>query len=335
MPWVLKTASKPQINAPQNIYSCDLGDGYANFDMTGLETEIIGNQSGLKIIYFDIGGNELPSPLPTTFQNTQPWTQTINVRVENELNNLCFSETSLDLIVNELPMANIEQTYFLCDLEPFLNLSIENKFDTYQWQYSDGSTISISNTVNLEQAGNYRLIIGENKNGLYCENSFDFELIRSQLPTITNIEKRELSDENYIEVFATGDGDFEYSIDGANYQNSNLFSNVLGGIYMVTVRDKFGCGEDIRKIILIDYPKYFTPNGDGINDYWQIKGINGFSEAVIFIYDRYGKLLKQINPNSLGWDGTLNGKNMISSDYWFTADLGQNNKFSGHFSLKR
>ncbi len=334
-PLVLKTASQPLINKPQTLYSCDFGNGFANFDTSSIENELIGNQNGLKILYFDGNGNELQSPLPISFQNTEAWSQTIYVKVEYELNSLCYSETSFDLVVNKLPKVDLDESYFLCNLEPSLIVNVSNGFNTYNWEYQDGTIISNTNEANLVNAGNYTLTVGENMNGVYCENSFDFELIRSELPSITNVEYKELSDDNYIQILVSGDGDFEYSIDGINYQNSNTFNNILGGVYTVFVRDKLGCGEDSENVTIIDYPKYFTPNGDGVNDTWQIKGIMGYPNAEIFIYDRYGKLLKQINPNGSGWDGAFNGEKMLSSDYWFTVKLDDKNEFNGHFSLKR
>ena len=332
---VLNTSVQPQINQPQALYGCDAGNGMAYFDTSAIESELIGNQNGLKVVYFDDNGYQLTSPLPVSFQNTQPWSQTIHVRVENEYNSLCYSETSFDLVVNELPLVDIDETYFLCNLEPSLYLEVDSGFDTYHWEYEDESTISNSQEADLVNAGNYKLTVGENKNGVYCENSYQFELVRSVLPIIVEVEDKELSDDNYIRIIASGDGDFEYSIDGVNYQKSNLFSNVLGGIYTVSVRDKLGCGEDSQSVTIIDYPKYFTPNEDGINDTWQIKGIANYPNTIIFIYDRYGKLLKQINPNGDGWDGTFNGKKMAVSDYWFTVKLDNKNEFNGHFSLKR
>lgn len=332
---VLNTSTKPQINVPQSIFSCDLGNGYADFDTSNIESEIIGSQNGLKVLFFDANGNEINNFVSSNFQNTAPWQQSINVRVENEFNSACFSETTLNLVVNELPLVTLQDSYFLCDLEPFYTLRIDDSFDSYLWEYQDGSQVSTSNIVNLEKAGNYTLTLGKTANNTYCENSFNVALVRSQLPTITSVDKRELSDKNYLEVFVSGDGDFEYSIDGENFQNSNLFENVLGGVYSISVRDKLGCGADSQTVVLVDYPKYFTPNNDGINDYWHIKGVENFPEATVYIYDRYGKILKQLKTNSLGWDGTFNGEFMRNSDYWFTVKLDENYNFKGHFSLKR
>ena len=102
----------------------------------------------------------------------------------------------------------------------------------------------------------------------------------------------------------------------------------------------YSCGvQSIQNVQIIDYPHYFTPNGDGIHDTWNVSGLQlDAATTTIYIYDRYGKLLKQISPASPGWDGSFNGKLMPSTDYWFTVDyleLGAKKQFRAHFSLKR
>src|SRR5690606_22146974 len=131
------------------------------------------------------------------------------------------------------------------------------------------------------------------------------------------------------------DGDFEYSIDGINYQDSNYFPYIIGGTYTAYVRDREGCGEDSREVTVIDYPKFFTPNNDGHNDLWQIKDIHKFPNSKVSIFDRYGKLLTVLPSWDFGWNGFYNGKEMPSNDYWFTANLNNKVVFSGHFTLKR
>lgn len=333
-PLVLKTASQPQINKPSTRYACDEGNGFATFEMSNIETEIIGNQSGLKVMYYDTNGNQLPSPFPALFRNTESKSQTIKIRVENEMNNLCYSETSFDLVVNELPRVKIDKNYFLCNLEASLHLSVENNLDSYSWEF-EGNVISNTNEADLINAGKYSLVVGKIQNDVYCENKFDFELIRSVLPTIKSIRYQELSDHNFIEIIPSFEGNLEYSIDGVNYQDSNYFSNIQGGTYIAYVRDKEGCGKDSKEVIVIDYPKFFTPNHDGYNDLWQIASISKYPNSKISIFDRYGKLLKDLFSNDLGWDGSYNGAEMPSDDYWFKANFDNKTMFSGHFSLKR
>jgi valyl-tRNA synthetase len=107
----------------------------------------------------------------------------------------------------------------------------------------------------------------------------------------------------------------------------------------VTVQDLNGCQEATIEVYVVDYPLFFTPNGDGHNDTWNIFTLRETNpNAKIYIFDRYGKFLKQIAPAGQGWDGTFNGQNLPSTDYWFTVEYKENDQtktFKAHFSLKR
>ncbi|WP_336093398.1 T9SS type B sorting domain-containing protein [Leeuwenhoekiella sp. CH_XMU1409-2] len=331
----LITSAQPQINQPTTRYACDAGNGYSSFDLTDVEQEVIGSQTGLTVQYSDESGNALTTPLSANFQNTTAWSQRINIRVENADNARCFSETYLDLKVNELPQLSIEEGFVICDNEPGLQLSRSEHFDFWQWEDPAGTSISSNAEAYLTQEGSYTLTVGELQNGILCTNSYSFTLERSAPPTITTVDFADWSDHNFIEVTATGDGVFEYSIDGEDYQDSNYFPFLKGGVYTVSVRDKAGCGLAITEVVLVDYPKVFTPNGDGYHDYWQIEGIEAFPDAQIFIFDRYGKLLKQLSPQETGWDGSFTNQNLPSADYWFEVDLGNGRIYKNHFTLKR
>lgn len=92
-----------------------------------------------------------------------------------------------------------------------------------------------------------------------------------------------------------------------------------------------------KEVSVLGIPKYFTPNGDGYNDYWNIDGVNQIfhSKSTIQIFDRYGKLIKQLNPLGSGWDGKFNGQNVLSDDYWYIIKLEEGRIIRGNFSLKR
>jgi gliding motility-associated-like protein len=109
------------------------------------------------------------------------------------------------------------------------------------------------------------------------------------------------------------------------------------GFHNVYVRDEKGCGTREQLISVLGVPQFFTPNGDGYNDYWNMKGANAtrYSKIVITIYDRSGKLIKQITPSEVGWDGTYNSEKLPSDDYWYSIVLENGTIYKGHFSLKR
>lgn len=154
--------------------------------------------------------------------------------------------------------------------------------------------------------------------------------------TITNIEISDWTDEqNTIKVQVTGDGDYEFSLDGLTYQDSNVFSGLRTGLYTVYVRDKKGCGIKTDSVFLLMYPKFFTPNGDGINDTWQIKFSLFEPLMEVHLFDRYGKLLTVFKGADFGWDGTYNGKQLFADDYWFVVKRQNGKEYKGHFSLLR
>src|SRR5690606_24961131 len=116
-----------------------------------------------------------------------------------------------------------------------------------------------------------------------------------------------------------------YQIDNGGLQSINVFTNVQGGLHTIRVTDAIGCTELNGSALVISYPKFFTPNGDGFNDAWNVIGLSDQLDSKIFIYDRYGKLLKQITPFENGWNGTYNGHQLPSTDYWFTLNYFENN----------
>lgn len=131
-----------------------------------------------------------------------------------------------------------------------------------------------------------------------------------------------------------------YQMDSGSLQTSPLFENVASGLHSITVIDVNGCSRlTDATVLIIGYPKYFTPNGDTYNDTWNISGLSYLSNnSRIYIFDRYGKLLKDISPNDNGWDGTYTGQPMPASDYWFSVEYEEQGiikKFKSHFSLKR
>ncbi|MGB5821121.1 MAG: T9SS type B sorting domain-containing protein [Saonia sp.] len=147
---------------------------------------------------------------------------------------------------------------------------------------------------------------------------------------------------NNIEIIVAGDGEYEYAINGGEFQDDAVFLDVPPGENTLIINDKNGCGTINEIFMVVGYPKFFTPNGDGINDAWNILGIEELTDPAVFIFDRYGKLLKQLDETTIGWDGTFNGRPLPSSDYWFRIEFSENQEGivvattkRAHFTLKR
>lgn len=156
----------------------------------------------------------------------------------------------------------------------------------------------------------------------------------SSLPT--PIIKEFAGGKNSIELITPAtNANYEFSIDGVNYQSNALFTNVPKGYYIAYIRNTATCEYATYPFTILDYSTFFTPNGDGFNDIWKIDGLDLYPQAVVSIFDRFGKLLKQMNSNSIGWNGNFNGSPLPATDYWFRLILNDNQIVNGHFSLKR
>jgi gliding motility-associated-like protein len=226
---------------------------------------------------------------------------------------------------------------------------------TYQW-YVDGVLIVGATNdyydVPIITTGAVRQFTVEMISANKClpVKSANFQVLQSgqavPLPTGSQgyTVTHAFSENQTITVNVEGYGTYQYSLDDGPRQTSNVFENVSLGDHSITIWDtEGGIASSCDPLVLTevrttDYPHYFTPNGDDINDNWNIVGLQYDNTAKIYIFDRYGKLIKQISPQSKGWDGTYNGNLMPSTDYWFTVDYSEDKaykQFKAHFSLKR
>lgn len=318
-----------------------LQDGKYAFDTSDFQNTILGGQTGMIVKYSDGNNIELPSPLPNPFITSS---QNIKVEVSNPLNSSCIASTIIPFIVRPKPVIKLEGEELVCsDLPTFTKIINAGLLDeTQKGNYSYSWTF---NGNLIERENNYDLTV--NKKGIYKVEVLDNEGC-SATRTITvnasdkatlEIEVVDMSSDNAITVLATGAGDYVFSLDDKNgdYQTSNIFTNVPAGIHNVFVKDLNGCGVVAQEVAILGIPNYFTPNQDGYNDTWNLKGINPIftSKTSVQIFDRYGKFIKQINPIGEGWDGTYLGQQMPSADYWYSIQLEDGRIFKGHFSLKR
>jgi gliding motility-associated-like protein len=164
-----------------------------------------------------------------------------------------------------------------------------------------------------------------------------YKILPSEPATITGVTIKDFTaNENSVLIEYTGVGNYEFSLDSINFQGEPLFNSVNPGIYNAIARDKNGCGlSNSYQLIVLDYPRFFTPNGDSYNDIWYVKNLDQLPDYTISIFDRYGKLVKQMNQNSSGWTGLFNGQQLPADDYWFNLIFSDGRNVKGHFSLKR
>jgi len=239
-------------------------------------------------------------------------------------NNGCLSNRIPTTIsVYPLPVVTNENL-ILCENKTLtLDAGISNV--SYLW-----STSETTKQITISTPGNYTVTVTTLPQN--CSSTKTVNVIQHNIPQIQEV----IVENNTATIIVNGFGSFEYSIDGLNYQNSNEFIVNEGGKYMAYVREKYDCGIDFEPFIIISIPKFFTPNNDGDNDNWIIRGLVFYPKAEVKIYDRYGKLLIQLTATKYYWDGTLNGKNLISDDYWYVFKIDENSpEVKGHFAMIR
>ncbi|TXE15322.1 T9SS type B sorting domain-containing protein [Psychroserpens burtonensis] len=326
---------QPIANQPSQISICDdaSNDGVESVDVSVQNETILNGQSNVdnSVTYHvtQLDADDNNNPLPTVFTTTEN-PQTIFVRVENVNNSSCFDTTFFEIIVNEQPVLDMEDQWPICEGDS-VDLIADEGYDYYTW-----STGETTRTITVVDEGTYTVNVSNVYGDVVCETSKTVQVAQSNIAIITNIETIDWTQsDNVISVFVSGDGDYEYSLDGINYQDSNEFTNLNIDEYTIYVRDKNGCGITTDDVYLLYYPKFFTPNSDGYHDYWQLINSEKEPRNTIFIYDRYGKLITQLSPTGIGWDGTLNGNPLPTNDYWFTLVRQNGKEYRGHFTLKR
>ncbi|MGK4566436.1 T9SS type B sorting domain-containing protein [Flavobacterium sp. 3HN19-14] len=154
-------------------------------------------------------------------------------------------------------------------------------------------------------------------------------------PIIGEVQIDDLKENNSITILPF-DANYTYSLDGTTFQSSNYFQNLTAGEYKLYIRNG-DCTGAPKSVYVLDYPKFFTPNGDGTNDNWKVEYSQLQISFNIEIYDRYGKVITVLDKTSAGWDGTYQGRKLPADDYWFRIIRLTNKEiiYRGHFALKR
>ena len=314
-------------------------DGQYDFDTTNFESTILGSQTGMLISYTLQNGTVL-SQLRNPFRTG---TQNVLVTVTNPINTMCIAQYTIPFIVYPTPKIDLEESIIICLPATdalidggILDGSLPSDYQ-YLW-YTNGVPNGVTSpTLLVNTPGVYSVDV---TNAFGCTKTRVITVTGSQIASIQSIDVVDLAEINSILVNVTGLGDYEFSIDDVNgpYRDSNFFTNVPMGLHEIYIRDKNGCGSlGPITVPVLGIPHYFTPNGDGYNDYWNVKGVNAQFNYLsrILIFDRFGKLLKQIGTTGLGWDGTFNDHPMPADDYWYNIQFEDGRSAKGHFALKR
>jgi len=327
---------EPEVADPSTINVCD--DDYnqrLNLFLPDLDSEILGpdlDPANYDVSYFRrmVDRSNSRGQLADDYEIIEsPFTLFATV---TDTRSGCTNETELTIVIDDIPLLPEIEDIFLClDREDNALLTMPAGFADYEW--STGEQGPDENEIEVSSGGTYSVIVtGDNG----CTQTSEITVVESEAPTITDIRIDQFrNNDNSITVVVAGIGNYSYRLDQGVYQSSNTFTGLRDGIYTVQVNDDNGCGSVSQEVTVLEYPRFFTPNNDGFNDFWQIPGMDAFPDLRVSIYDRHGKFIKQFGSQSLGWDGTYNGYLMPSSDYWFVVTLTDHPDIRGHFSLKR
>jgi gliding motility-associated-like protein len=216
----------------------------------------------------------------------------------------------MTVIVNAIITPTLTQVGAICNGEALSDLPvISNNGITGTWSPALNNTATTTYSFVPDPGGS-------------CAEPTTLEIVVNEiinLNMIVNVVASQFTNNQSIEVDVTNtNGSNEYKLNNGLWQDSNLFESLIVGKHIVAAREKSGCSiESNIWFLLIDYPRFFTPNNDGVNDTWNIAGLESQPEAVITVFDRYGKALSVFRADSLGWNGVSKGKGLPSASYWF------------------
>ncbi len=339
---------------PEELYICDGSQEF--IDLTNLDSEITaGNPPSevLEVIYYE-SEEQLEEDNPIADPGNYPKVKTQEILALIRSESDCYSDpVKVSIEVEIIPEEVLVETVILCaDLQGNIFEYIQLGEDLgpnyeYEWFLGDDqvSTQAILVLDEIPEAGKLSLkitdVIGN------CSRTFESEISVFSAPDKVDIEIEGNDFEEGYTVIAEAipgvspNAVYEFQLDNGPWQESNVFENVPPGLHNITAREINGCGAtNSKNFDLVGYPRFFTPNSDGYNDTWKIEGDEDIRVLKLFIFDRYGKLLKQLNPNGAGWDGSFGGRDLPSNDYWFKLEYldrntGKTSIFKSHFTLKR
>lgn len=327
----------------QNQFSinnvCDLGnDGKETINLSSFESNF---GTGFTYEYFETkqnmidNQNAIANPASYQFDEAKG-ISTFFVKVSQT--GLCPNFYTINVKLTKLPEIKISD-YFYCkngtrgvDIAPnFSGLNIVY----YQWKLPNGSTIegADKNTLlNITTVGSYTLTL-TNSSG--CTYTTTFNVLYEEVPLITSLTGQN----DYYLVGSTGISGKKilYSMDGIHWQESNYFGGLKAGDYTFYVRyADSDCNGDVKLGKIFTIKNAFTPNEDGINDYWRLAGLEVFSEkSTLQIFDKFGNLVyTQTSNTEFTWNGKFNSRNLSTDAYWYVITAGDGRTYNGWILLK-
>lgn len=282
----------------------------ASFDLTQVN---VTSASGITKKYYKTEADALSNTNEIVPANNYISTSsTIYVRITNLAN--CFVIVKITLKVLPPVYSSVLKDQTIC-IDDKTTLDAGPGFDTYLW-----STGAITQSIQDITPGLYWVQLKTGK----CTTMQMVKVNPSPQPVIATIDITN----NTITVNATGGkGPYQYSLNGANWQDSNVFTGLTRGEVKVYVKDAYDCTPIQIQITVPNLINAITPNGDNVNDVIDYSALAYKKNLVFTIFDRYGNKLYQADKiRNYKWDGTTGGKKVITGTYWYTITWNENDK---------
>ena len=344
--FLIRTRPAPEVSTPSPKLVCGNGEGEGLFNLLEIDEELLAGQSGFEVTYH-IDESEAE-------EGTNPLADEIAIRSDLEVfarvtdpQNGCASIVAVTLEFQPAPQTSLQEVYWLCpspeDSQSPTPVLIETGLDPATYDFSwfrDGEKLPGEDGPSLQTnlPGSYEVSFVESLGGCALVATTEVRLAEPPLSVDISLNPEGFAKSYEVRVVAEGDLPYVFQVDNGMSDPSGTFRNMLPGTHRLTILTEDGCEVLTREFQIFGFSPFFTPNGDGINDRWQLVGTDEIKVISVSIFDRFGRLLHVMEGSADGWDGNSNGKPMPASSYWFRVAYeteGQLLTSTGYFALKR
>lgn len=265
--------------------------------------------------------------------------------VRDACNNLSIN-TSISFEVTDIPsLDSTVATNPPCHGDKTGNITIYATGTNLSYSIDNGKNFTGTSSFNDLKADDYQPVI-KDMNGCQVQGATiaitepaKLEINRIAVSHITNCEG--ISDGTIAIEASGGTPPLRYSLDDSPPDILPQFTDLTAGKHTIAVIDSMGCQTespteikaDLRHCLTI--PNAFTPNGDGMNDTWEIDKISLYPQAQVNIFDRNGTLIFSGSPNEEAWDGSQGNSEAPMNTYYYVLTLSKEYTLKGDVSIVR
>jgi len=286
------------------------------------------NVHGNETYVWEKDGNTISGATSPTLDVTETGTYVATVT-----NNVCSNSDTIHVEIQQAPPLDLGPDQTVCSYETARVEANITDGDQYHWTINGTPAGNSTDPyVEFSGTGQYDVHLTMDKGVCTVEDSVHVTILEP-----LQIDPHPIIYGELVVDVSGGLPQYYYAINDGDYQTDNHFYNLPDGDYTVHVKDSNDCeGEAQTHVINLIFPKFFSPNNDGRNDTWRVVNSENTPDAELFIYDRYGRLIKYMHTSSdESWDGTFNGIPASSTDYWYVLKLKNGKTYKGHFTLIR